>query len=103
MSGRANATTRKASTPTSASAQKIARQPIAAATQPPNSGARMGATPITSISRPISRTGSTWSARSRTTARATTIPAQAPSAWSRRSAESSAIVAATAHPAEARV
>ena len=62
------------------------------------SGARIGDTLNTSISSDISRAASVPVCRSRTMARGTTMPAQAPSPWMKRKAISHSIVGASAEP-----
>ena len=72
--------------PNAVSAQKMERHPPATSSQPRTRGATIGATPMTSIRIEKIRAESCWSYQSRTTARATTTPAQPPSACNRRNA-----------------
>ena len=72
-------------------------------TRPPIEGARIGAAPITSISRDI-RMAAAWpSARSRTTARGITMLAEPPKAATARKTASQAIDGASAQPMQASV
>ncbi|MCY1243197.1 hypothetical protein D9M68_592220 [compost metagenome] len=84
--------------PAAASTQNIVRQPAAARIAPPMTGARIGASPITSISDENARADSWASSRSRITARAITMPAQPPSACRKRHSISVSALRASAHP-----
>jgi hypothetical protein len=79
------------------------RQSANASTALPTVGARIGAAPITSDSRDISTAAAWPSARSRTTARGITMPADAPIADSARNAASQPMVGASAQPRQASV
>ncbi len=72
-------------------------------TRPPIEGARIGAAPITSISRDIRMAAACPSARSRTTARGITMLAEAAKAETARKPASQAIEGASAQPTQARV
>jgi hypothetical protein len=78
-------------TAASGTAQNTARQPKLSISTLPVSGARIGDTLNTSISSDISRAASLPVCRSRTTARGTTMPAQAPRPCTKRSAISASI------------
>ena len=80
VSGSLTYTAYAASKPRIASKPNSARQPATAVTRLPIAGARIGATPITSISIEKTRAASRDSNLSRTTARDTTMPAHAASA-----------------------
>ena len=64
------------------------RQSVTCRSWPPITGARIGARPITIISRENSRAASTPSKRSRTIARPTTMPAAPATPCNSRTAES---------------
>jgi hypothetical protein len=66
-------------------------------------GARIGAAPITSISRDISTAACCPSARSRTTARGITMPAAAATAEAKRNTDSQRIEGASAQAAQVPV
>ena len=66
--------------------QKVSRQPPKPSRALPSNGARIGARPMISIIKDNIRAVSVWPKRSRTTARETTPPAQAPTAWTNRAA-----------------
>src|SRR5207237_10805545 len=68
-----------------ASTKKIQCHEPLTRSQPPASGARIGATPMTSIMSDSTRADWMASKRSRITARMTTMPAEPPSAWAKRS------------------
>ena len=91
------------SAPYVAVTQKIACQFAVARMKPPSVGARIGATPITSISRDISRAASWPVARSRTIARGMTMLADPPSAATKRQTASQPRSGASAQPTEAAV
>ncbi len=82
---------------------KIDGQPNVASNAPPATGARIGARPITSISCENTLALVIGSQRSRTTARATTMPAQPPSACTKRTPISQSIDGAKALASDARV
>ena len=84
-------------TPTTVSTTKTPRHEVQVSTAPPMVGARMGATPTTSISRENSRAAASPENRSRTTAMATTEAAAAPSPCNTRSAPSTARFGASTH------
>ena len=77
------------------------RQPSHPSSCPPMSGPTMGAMPSTSIMRDIMRALSCGGKLSRITASAITIPAQAPTAWRKRSSVKTPMEVATAQPTEA--
>lgn len=83
--------------------KKIDCQPDRLSSNPPPSGARIGASPITSISCEKALAAATGSQRSRTTAREITIPAQPPSAWTKRAPISHSRFGAKAQATDARV
>ena len=68
---------------------------------PPRIGASVGARPVTSSSSEKTRAAAAPDRRSRTTARAITIPAAPAKPWTRRSATSTEIEGATAHASDA--
>ncbi|MOA30626.1 hypothetical protein D3C78_1517300 [compost metagenome] len=103
VSGSQRAIARPTSALNSARQWKIDCQPEIPSSTPPASGARIGASPITSISCENARAAPIGSHRSRTTARDTTIPAQPPSAWTKRAAISHSRFGAKAQATEARV
>ena len=84
-----------------ASAQKIARHEKKTRIWPPMDGARIGARPVTRMRSEKNRAASRSSKRSRTTARAITMPAHPPSAWAKRQATRASMERAEAQPAEA--
>ncbi|MCY1223738.1 hypothetical protein D9M72_358760 [compost metagenome] len=94
-------TSSRISIPAAASTQKIARQPDTERMAPPTIGARIGATPITSISDEKARADSCASSRSRITARAITMPAQPPRACRKRHSISDSTLRASAQPTAA--
>ena len=79
-------------------AQNTPRQPVKAITPLPTSGARIGETLNTSISKDISRAASLPVCRSRTTARGIAMPAAAPRPCTKRSAISVSMSVASAQP-----
>jgi hypothetical protein len=83
-----------------ASTLKIARQPNTCSISPPKSGARIGATPITSTSRDNIRAAAAPECRSRTTARATTMPTAPPKACTARKAINMEMDDDSAQPSE---
>ncbi len=84
-----------------ASTQKIQCHEPFTRSQPPASGARIGATPMTSIMSDSTRADCRASNRSRITARITTMPAEPPSAWAKRSSAKLSMLWASAQPADA--
>ena len=64
-------------------------------------GARIGASPVTSMRSEKKRADSRSSKRSRTTARAITMPAHPPRAWANRQPTRASMERAEAQPAEA--
>ncbi len=89
--------------PYTAQTRKIACQDATSRMAPPRVGARMGATPETSISLDIIRAAAMPSDRSRTTARGMTMPAEPPRAAMARNTDSQNRSGARAQPSEARV
>ena len=83
VSGRASASRMSPSAAATRTTQNTARQPPSAITPLPASGARIGEMLKTSIRSDMSfaASGPVW--RSRTTARGTTVPAQAPRPWTK--------------------
>ncbi|MNE39372.1 hypothetical protein D3C80_1333210 [compost metagenome] len=65
-------------------ARKIDCQPATLTSTPPSMGARIGASPMTSISCENTLAEATGSHLSLTMARDSTMPAQPPSAWTKR-------------------
>jgi len=88
VSGSPRATATHVVAPKTTRIQKIVRQPATVRTQPPTMGARMGATPMTSMSDERTRACFFGPNTSRTTARAITTPAHPPSAWRPRHSRS---------------
>ena len=84
-----------------ASTQKIQCHEPFTRSKPPASGARIGATPMTSIMSDSTRADCRASNRSRITARITTMPAEPPSAWAKRSSAKLSMLWASAQPADA--
>jgi hypothetical protein len=84
-----------------ASTTKIPRQSVTCSNWPPTSGARIGASPPTSMSKAKKRAAATPVCRSRTTARAMTMPAAPAAPWMSRKASSAQMVGAMAHSSEA--
>ncbi|MNI54342.1 hypothetical protein D3C73_1092340 [compost metagenome] len=84
LSGKPVATASPASALKPVKARKIDCQPVVLTNNPPSNGARMGASPITSISCEKTFADPTASHLSLTTAREITIPAQPPNAWMKR-------------------
>ncbi len=80
---------------------KIPSHELIASSCPPTSGARIGASPVTSISDENSRTARAPECRSRTTAREITIPPAPASPWMKRSAISMPTLVASAHSSDA--
>jgi hypothetical protein len=78
VSGKPVNSSTMASTAATVTAQNTARQPLHSIKKLPNSGARMGDTLNTSVSNAVRLAASSPVCRSRTTARGTTMPAQAP-------------------------
>ena len=74
---------------------------VTASSCPPASGARIGASPVTSISDENSRTAAAPECRSRTTAREITIPPAPASPWTKRRAISAPTLVAAAHSSDA--
>lgn len=83
--------------------QNIACHDATPRTNPPSVGARIGAAPITSINRDISRAAACPSARSRTIARGITMLADPPNAATNRITDKVQKSGANAHPALASV
>ncbi|SCD73935.1 hypothetical protein GA0115246_105383 [Streptomyces sp. SolWspMP-sol7th] len=88
--------------PTTVRTRKMPRQSVKRRICPPMSGATIGATPEMSMSVEKNRAIASPSYRSRTTARAMTIPAAPARPWIRRKTMSSAVPGAIAHAAVAR-
>ncbi|MCY1461815.1 hypothetical protein D9M71_795130 [compost metagenome] len=84
LSGKPRATAKPAIALKPVSARKIDCQPVVLTSNPPSIGARIGASPITSISCEKTFAEPTASHLSLTTAREITIPAQPPRAWMNR-------------------
>ena len=80
---------------------KIPSHDVSASSCPPSTGARIGASPVTSISDENSRTAAAPVCRSRTTARAITIPPAPARPWTKRSAISAPTLGADAHSSDA--
>ena len=76
------------------------RQSVTCSSSPPTSGARIGARPLTSMSRAKKRAAATPVCRSRTIARAMTMPAAPAAPWTTRKPSSSQMLAAIAHSSE---
>lgn len=85
------------------STTKTPRQSVTRRIWPPISGAMTGATPETSIRVEKKRAIASPSYRSRTTARAITIPAEPARPWTSRKAIRVSMVGARAHRAVARM
>ena len=83
--------------PIAASTTKIPRQDITRSAWPPTSGAKTGAVPITSISSEKTFAASSPLYRSRTIARAITMPTAPAMPWKSRRTISVQIVGARAH------
>ncbi|CAO0826589.1 hypothetical protein SMICM17S_10535 [Streptomyces microflavus] len=94
-------TTRVSTMPTPVRTTKMPRQSVKRITCPPISGAMIGATPEISIRVEKNRAISTPSYRSRTTARAITMPAAPASPWRRRKPMRSLALGASAQIAVA--
>ncbi len=101
LSGSESATRHRRTNPTAASTTKRVRQPAVAARRPPANGARTGAAPMTRKRHEYSVAASRSEQRSRTTARETTITAQAPSPCANRAARSAGRLHAAAPDADA--
>lgn len=82
------------------STTKTPRQEVTRSTWPPMIGARIGARPLTSISIEKNLVIAMPEKSSRTVARAITMPAAAPMAWTTRAAMSNSAVGANAQSAE---
>jgi hypothetical protein len=101
VSGSCVATASHTHAPMTASATKIPRHDPSSSSCAPSTGARIGATPMMSISEENTRTAEAPECRSRTTACATTMPAAPPKPCTKRSAVSVRTSGATAHSSDA--
>jgi hypothetical protein len=102
VSGRLVPSNTKAATAPTATAQNTLRQPATSISRLPASGARIGETLTTSMSKAIRRAAAWPVCRSRTTARGITMPAQAPRPCTKRSTTSVWISGASAQPTLAK-
>ncbi|MCY1176221.1 hypothetical protein D9M73_164850 [compost metagenome] len=84
LSGNPVATASPANALNPVKARKIDCQPVVLTSNPPSKGARIGASPITSINCEKTFAEPTASHLSLTTAREITMPAQPPKAWTKR-------------------
>jgi hypothetical protein len=89
------------STPITARTTNTPRHDVTVSTWPPSTGARIGAAPLTSMSSEKNRAASRPEYRSRTTARAITMPAAPASPWTKRSTTSAYTDGASAHSSDA--
>ncbi len=94
--------TSSSATPSAASTANTPRHDPFSRTAAPMVGARIGATPMTSMSRDRTVAAARPENRSRTTAMATTMAAAAPTPWSTRSSPSTATFGATRHNTDDR-
>ena len=101
VSGSLAHTTTPSTTPTTTRTTNTPRQSVKRRICPPMSGATTGATPEISMRVEKKRAMATPSYRSRTTARAMTIPAAPASPWTSRKATRTSTVGAIAHSAVA--
>ena len=97
VSGTPRSASPTSNAPITASATKITRQEPSASTPPPISGAKIGATLLNITSVANMRAAVAPSNRSRTTARAITIPAAPASPWRNRTTINAQIDGASAH------
>ena len=103
LSGKPKAIASPTTSPKPASTKKMERQPTCCISTAPRLGASSGATPSTRNNRLNKRALSTLSNLSLTTARATTTPAQAPSACAKRPTISASSEGAMAQASDASV
>jgi len=94
---------RNSTAPIAASTRNTPRQVVTSSSCPPMMGARIGATPLTSMVSAKKRADALPVCRSRTTAGAMTMPAAPASPWAARKAMSWAASAAAAQAREASV